>query len=62
MREVAEAGRIRQFMAALGEAAHDETRVYFTGGASAVLKGWRATTLDVDIEIVPDRRKRPALS
>jgi uncharacterized nucleotidyltransferase DUF6036 len=42
-------------MAALGEAAHDETRVYLTGGASAVLQGWRSTTLDVDIEIVPDR-------
>jgi hypothetical protein len=65
MREVAEAERIRRFMAALGEAAHDDTRVYLTGGASAVLQGWRATTLDVDIEIVPDRddllRALPAL-
>ena len=65
MREIAEAGRIRRFMAALGEVAHDETRVYFTGGASAVLQGWRSTTLDVDIEIVPDRdellRALPAL-
>ena len=55
MRQVAEAGRIRRLMAALGEAAHDEARVYLTGGASAVLQGWRSTTLDVDIEIVPDR-------
>jgi hypothetical protein len=55
MRQVAEAARIRRFMAALGEAAHDETRVYLTGGASAVLQGWRSTTLDVDMEIVPDR-------
>jgi uncharacterized nucleotidyltransferase DUF6036 len=65
MREVAEQGRIRRFMAALGDAAHDEARVYFTGGASAVLQGWRATTVDVDIEIVPDRdellRALPAL-
>jgi hypothetical protein len=65
MREVAEAERIRRFMAALGEAAHDDARVYLTGGASAVLQGWRATTLDVDIEIVPDRddllRALPAL-
>ena len=55
MRQVAEAGRIRRFMAALGEAALDDARVYLTGGASAVLQGWRSTTLDVDIEIVPDR-------
>jgi hypothetical protein len=52
-------------MAALGKAAHDEARVYFTGGASAVLQGWRSTTLDVDIEIIPDRdellRALPAL-
>ncbi len=65
MRQVAEAGRIRRFMAALGEVAHDEARVYLTGGASAVLQGWRSTTLDVDIEIVPDRdellRALPAL-
>jgi hypothetical protein len=65
MRQVAEAGRIRRFMAALGEVAQDEARVYLTGGASAVLQGWRSTTLDVDIEIVPDRdellRALPAL-
>src|SRR6185295_19020949 len=51
MRQVAEAARIQRFMAALGEAANHETRVYLTGGASAVLQGWRLTTLDVDIEI-----------
>jgi hypothetical protein len=65
MRQVAEAARIHRFMAALGEAAHLEARVYLTGGASAVLQGWRLTTLDVDIEIVPDRdellRALPAL-
>ncbi len=29
-------------------------RIYFTGGASAVLLGWRASTIDVDIKLVPD--------
>src|SRR5207247_7982682 len=37
----------------------------FTGGASAVLLGWRPSTIDVDIEIVPERdeilRRLPAL-
>ena len=41
-------------MAALGREADRETRVYFTGGARAVLLGWRASTLDADIEIVPE--------
>jgi hypothetical protein len=65
MRRLAEAERIQKFMRALGAAARDEARVYFTGGASAVLLGWRATTVDVDLAIVPDRdellRALPAL-
>jgi Nucleotidyltransferase of unknown function (DUF6036) len=28
--------------------------VYFTGGATAVLHGWRTSTIDVDIKMVPD--------
>ncbi len=28
--------------------------MYLTGGATAVLHGWRASTIDVDIKIVPD--------
>lgn len=42
-------------MRAVGAAATEEASVYFTGGATAVLLGWRASTIDVDIEIVPDR-------
>jgi hypothetical protein len=42
-------------MAALGAAADVDARVYFTGGATAVLHGWRSSTIDVDMKIVPDR-------
>jgi hypothetical protein len=39
--------------------------VYLTGGATAVLLGWRETTIDADITIVPESdrllRARPAL-
>ena len=49
MRRLAEDTRIRRLMQALGAAANAETRVYFTGGATAVLEGWRATTVDVDL-------------
>ena len=41
-------------MKALGEAARGGGRVYFTGGASAVLEGWRTTTVDVDIHPAPE--------
>lgn len=55
MRRLAEADRLARFMRALGRVARGETRVYLTGGASAVLLRWRPTTIDVDLEIVPDR-------
>jgi hypothetical protein len=29
-------------------------RVYLTGGATAVLSGWRPSTIDIDLKIVPD--------
>ncbi|MFN8217872.1 MAG: hypothetical protein U0R71_14855 [Solirubrobacterales bacterium] len=41
-------------MQALGRAAKSEGRVYLTGGATAVLHGWRESTIDVDIKVVPD--------
>jgi hypothetical protein len=41
MRRVADSARIRKLMGALSEETEQETRIYFTGGASAVLLGWR---------------------
>lgn len=55
MRQIADAERIHRFMRAFGAAADVATRVYFTGGATAVLVGWRASTIDVDIKFEPDR-------
>jgi hypothetical protein len=54
MRELADSTRIEQFMRDLGRVATAESRVYFTGGATAVLHGWRETTIDVDIKLIPD--------
>ncbi|MGH9178081.1 MAG: DUF6036 family nucleotidyltransferase [Acidimicrobiales bacterium] len=31
------------------------TTAYLTGGATAVLLGWRESTIDVDLKFVPDR-------
>jgi uncharacterized nucleotidyltransferase DUF6036 len=65
MRQLATSHRIREFMRALGREAATPGRVYFTGGATAVLSGWRESTIDVDIKLVPDQdtvlRAIPAL-
>ena len=55
MRELADADRIRRFMRTLGAEATEDGAVYFTGGATAVLLGWRASTLDVDILPIPEQ-------
>jgi hypothetical protein len=41
-------------MRRLGRVARRPARVYLTGGATAVLEGWRASTIDVDLKLVPD--------
>lgn len=41
-------------MRELGGEAERELRLYFTGGATAVLIGWRSSTLDVDIKVDPE--------
>ena len=65
MRGLAEPERIKRFMRALGAASGGDAHVFFTGGVSAVLMGWRRSTIDVDLSIVPDRdevlRLLPAL-
>lgn len=41
-------------MRAFGRAARSDCRVYFTGGTTAVLMGWRDTTIDVDLRFDPE--------
>jgi hypothetical protein len=55
VRELADEARIRRFMRALGEAARGDGDCYLTGGATAVLIGWRSATLDVDIQLEPEQ-------
>ena len=54
MRELADAERIQRFMRALGAAAETDGACYLTGGATAVLIGWRGSTIDVDIRLEPE--------
>jgi hypothetical protein len=54
VRALADAGRIRRFLRELGAEAADDGVAYLTGGATAVLFGWRETTIDVDLLLVPE--------
>jgi hypothetical protein len=42
-------------MSRLGRAVCGDARAYLVGGATAVLLGWRESTIDVDLKIVPER-------
>jgi hypothetical protein len=54
VRELADRERIERFMEALGRAARARVRVYLVGGTTAVLMGWRASTVDIDLVMRPD--------
>ena len=49
-----DAAKVRQLMRRLGEEARGPGRVYLVGGASAVIMGWRQTTVDVDLKLDPE--------
>jgi hypothetical protein len=55
MRQLSDAARVRSVMEALGAAARAPGRAYLTGGSSAVLLGWRPTTIDIDLRFEPDQ-------
>jgi len=55
VRELVDAERVAQFMRELDRAADDDSVCYFTGGATAVLVGWRSSTVDLDIKLEPER-------
>lgn len=54
MRAPADEQRLRRFAAELGRAAKEPTKIYLTGGATAVLEGWRESTVDLDLLIEPE--------
>ena len=53
-RRPAKAGDVLRLMQLLGRYARGPGRVYFTGGATAVMKGWRDATVDIDIKLDPE--------
>ena len=53
-RDATTAKKVCQLLRRLGEEAQGPGRVYLVGGASAVLVGWRETTVDVDLKLAPE--------
>jgi hypothetical protein len=54
VRQLATASRIRAFLAAIGRATSEPATAFLTGGSTAVLLGWRDSTIDIDVKFVPD--------
>ncbi len=54
MRRQATKEKLQQFMAELAGRARGPGKVYFTGGATALLLGFREQTLDIDIKLDPE--------
>ena len=54
MREKVNAEAVERFMKALGQTGRSSARIYFVGGASAVLLGWREMTIDIDLKLIPE--------
>jgi hypothetical protein len=46
--------KLEQFMSMLGQRVRGSGTIYLAGGATAVLHGWRSTTIDVDIKPDPE--------
>lgn len=54
MRRLADEQRIHELLERLGREARAPLKLFLTGGATAVLLGWRPSTIDVDIKLVPE--------
>jgi hypothetical protein len=54
MRPPVDEARIRALAVELARVAHQPVRIYLTGGSTAVLEGWRPSTVDVDVRFEPE--------
>jgi hypothetical protein len=54
MRALADKARLESFCSALGRGVKSPGRIYLVGGASAILHGWRDTTIDIDLKALPE--------
>lgn len=46
--------RVQAFARALSRRIDEPVVIYLTGGATAVIEGWRASTIDIDLRLEPE--------
>lgn len=54
MRPPLDREKLEQFLSSLGRKVRGEGRIYLTGGATALLHGWRPMTIDIDLKADPE--------
>jgi hypothetical protein len=54
MRSNVDFQKIEQLMEVLGRESRSSGCIYFTGGVSALLIGWRSSTVDIDMRLDPE--------
>ena len=54
MRSETTPAKIEAFLKALGQRVRGNGKIYLTGGASALLIGWRQMTIDIDLKADPE--------
>jgi hypothetical protein len=54
VRGLVDADTIRRLLVELGRRSRGPGRVYLVGGATALLEGWRQSTVDVDLKLDPE--------
>jgi hypothetical protein len=54
MRPPVDEAAVRALARELGKVARAPTRIYLTGGAAAVVEGWRQSTIDIDLRFEPE--------
>ncbi|MDA0767016.1 MAG: hypothetical protein O3A92_09360 [Verrucomicrobia bacterium] len=57
MRPVVEREKLLSFLEALARETGGEASIFLTGGATALLYGWRETTIDVDLKADPEPKR-----
>ena len=54
MRQSLTVDLLQKFIKALADSCSTQARIYLVGGASAVLLGWRTSTIDLDLKVIPE--------
>lgn len=54
MRQKVDRQRLERFLHALAAETNQHLNVYVTGGATAVLLGWRNATIAIDLQMIPE--------